>query len=71
LGIALPDLLFFIVFGAIGVLILVWFVFYALSVWRGDYRHTKGAKSVWWVPGGGGHGGGGGQVPPIVTNDDD
>ncbi|MBT8240154.1 MAG: hypothetical protein KJN63_02895 [Acidimicrobiia bacterium] len=60
-----------IVVGSIvAVLILIWFIRYARSVFKGDYQHTDGAKQVWWVPGGGGHGGGG-QVPPIVTNDED
>lgn len=67
---AFLEVLYFIVFGAISLRILIWFIRYARSVLRGDYGHTDGAKQVWWVPGGGGHGGGG-SVPPIVTNDDD
>jgi hypothetical protein len=48
---------------------LGWFIRYAVSVWRGDYGHPKGSKSVWWIPGGGGHGGGG-QVPPLIADSD-
>jgi hypothetical protein len=47
--------------------IAVWLFRYARSVRRGDYRHAKGAKQVWWIPGGGGHGGGG-SVPPIISS---
>lgn len=46
-----------------------WLIRYALSVWRGDYRHAEGSKAVWWIPGGGGHGGGG-QVPPLIADPD-
>lgn len=65
------DLVFGIVFGAVAVFIVIWFIRYALTVWRGDYRHTAGAKRVWWIPGSGGHGGAGGQVPPIVIDEAD
>ena len=59
-----------VVGGAIAIWILIWFIRYARSVLRGDYRHAKGSKSVWWVPGGGGHGGGG-QVPPLLPDEED
>ena len=54
---------------AVAIGMVGWVIRYAISVWRGDYGHTKGAKSVWWTPGGGGHGGGG-QVPPLIADHD-
>jgi hypothetical protein len=56
---------------AVGIAIVVWFIRYVVSVLRGDYRHASGAKRIWWVPGAGTHGGEGGQVPPIVVDYDD
>ncbi len=47
----------------LAVLIAAWFARYAWQVFSGRYRHPKGAKRVWWIPGGGTHGAG--QVPPL------
>ena len=63
------DMVFGIVFGAVAVFIIFWFIRYAISVFRGNYRHTSGSKRVWWIPGGGTHGTG--QVPPIVVDEPD
>jgi hypothetical protein len=46
-----------------------WVARYARSVSRGNYRHPKDVKQVWWLAGAGGHGGGG-QVPPLIPDPD-
>ncbi len=57
------------VFSAVALLIIIWFIRYAVGVLRGDYGHAKGSKRVWWIPGSGTHGMG--EVPPIVPDQEE
>jgi len=59
---------FYGLFGTVAIVMVGWFIRYAISVWRGDYGHAAGTKRVWWIPGGGSHGMG--QVPPLIPDSD-